>query len=118
MRNIEEVRQAVGEKFLVRQAGENFAIELKGNPSAQDISEAKSFLEGLAKENGLRAGSTQKMVTTFWLNQPSISTSSAAAELAAMKAELEAMKALVAATAASTKVATQTRRASQTQAPF
>jgi cobalamin biosynthesis Mg chelatase CobN len=99
MKTIEQVRAAVGDAFLVRQAGENFALELKGNPSAANIEAAKASLEELAKANGLRAGTTTKTVVTFWLNQAT-NSSSAAKELAELKAQLAEMQAQLAAAAA------------------
>ena len=118
MRSVEDVKSTVGDRFLVRQAGDNFALELKGNPSASDIDQAKAYIEGIAKENGLRAGTTQKTVVTFWLNQPSVSTAAAVNQLAALKAELEEMKAALAAATAPKVVQTQTKGKASAQAPF
>lgn len=118
MKTIEQVRAAVGDAFLVRQAGENFALELKGSPSAAEIEAAKASLEALAKANGLRAGSTTKTVVTFWLNQAT-NSSSAAKELAELKAQLAEMQAQLAAAAQAPKSSARGRRhATTTAAPF
>ena len=119
MKTVEQVRAAVGEAFLVRQAGENFALELKGNPSAAEIEAAKASLEALAKANGLRAGTTTKTVVTFWLNQAT-NSSSAAKELAELKAQLAEMQAQLAAAAAAQapKSGKSRTAATTTAAPF
>lgn len=94
----EELKEILGDDFLVRPVGSNFAIEpkLTGGQTDEDREtatiEAKDLIE--AEVDGVSFNITQRTMFCLWVNQPAgAAVNAAKAENKALREELEAMRA-------------------------